>query len=58
MVPTTVLVDFSEIAYDSLCKLKYDKHLHLHYDIPVVEKIEQFLYGGFVDPVLPGRAEK
>ena len=35
MVPTNVLVDFSETAYNSLCQLKYDKYLYLCYDIPV-----------------------
>ena len=55
MAPTIVLVDFSETAYDHLCKLKYDDCLHLHYDIPVGKR---FPNNGFVDLVLPGRAKK
>ena len=35
IVPTSALVDFSETVHDILCKLKYDKYLYLHYDIPI-----------------------
>ena len=31
---------FGEKADDCLCKLQYDNYLHLHYDIPVGERIE------------------
>ena len=40
MAPAIFLVDFSEKADDRLCKLQYDNYLHLHYDIPVRERIE------------------
>ena len=58
MVPKSILVDFSDIVYNSLYKLKYDKNLHLRYDILVGERIEQLLYGGLVYPMLSGRGEK
>ena len=45
---TNNLFDFSEKSDDRLCKLQYDNYrqnlfdnyLHLHYDIPVRERIE------------------
>ena len=40
MAPTIFLVDFSKKADDNCCKLQYDDYLHLHYDIPVGERIE------------------
>ena len=40
MAPTIFLVDFSKKADNCLCKLQYDDYLHLHYDIPVGERIE------------------
>ena len=57
-VPTSVLVDFSKTAYNSLWKLKCDECLYLRYDIPVAKRIEWFLYDGFIDLVLPRRAKK
>ena len=42
MAPTIFFVDLSEKADDHLCKLQYDNYLHLHYDIPVGERIEWF----------------
>ena len=40
LLATIVLVDFSETAYDCLCKLQYDDYLHLRYDVPVGERTE------------------
>ena len=57
MMPTSILIDFSETAYDRLWKQRYDKYLYLRYDIPVRERIGWFLYDGFINLVLPERGK-
>ena len=53
-----ILDDFSEKAYESLCKLKCGMlTLWYTYQKKDIERI-LYIYDGFIDPMLPWRAKK